>query len=210
MMIKSIVKGRAKWFLPFYLFTFLLLFSCNEDNTEEDEYANWEQRNNEMTDIWATMAVNGELQKIKSYAKDPSVSGKSSDYIYVEILEQGNGTESPLFTDSVRLAYRGRQIPTKSYPEGYVFDQSYQGDFSWRTSGMTDFACNGVIEGFSTALMNMHIGDHWRVHIPYQLGYGTSTTSTMRGYSDLTFDIALQDIWHPGETRPNFKARAQE
>ena len=27
-----------------------------------------------------------------------------------------------------------------------------------------------MVKGFSTALMRMHRGDHWRIYIPYQLG----------------------------------------
>ena len=171
-----------------------------------NEYANWEQRNNEMIEQWA---ANSSLRKIKSYAKDPNVTGKNYDYIYVEVLEQGNGTESPLFTDTARVAYRGRTISTPSYPEGIVFDESYLGDFSWRTAGMRDFCCASVVEGFTTAVINMHIGDRWRVYIPYQLGYGTSSSSLMEAYSNLIFDIALQDFWHVNDSRPEFKARQE-
>ena len=35
------------------------------------------------------------------------------------------------------------------------------------------FRVNELITGFQTALCAMHKGDHWRVHIPYQEGYGT-------------------------------------
>ena len=208
MIIKSLVKGRAKWFLPFYLFTFLLLFSCSEESTEEDEYANWEERNDAMTNQWAS---NSSLRKIKCYTKDQTTTGANSDYVYVEVLEEGSGTESPLFTDSVWMAFRGRLIPTTSYPDGLVFDQTYTNDFSWRTADMTKGSAGSFIEGFTTALMNMHRGDHWRVHVPYQLGYGTSTSSSsvIPAYSDLTFDIALLDFWHPGESRPEFKARQE-
>ena len=193
--------------LSVILFPFVgMVSSCSSDDSEEDEYANWEQRNEEIINQWA---ANSSLRKIKSYTKDPSTTGKNSDYIYVEVLEEGRGTESPLFTDTVRVAYRGRLIPTTSYPEGYVFDQSYKDDFNWQTAGMQDFSCSIVVDGFSTALMNMHIGDRWRVHIPYQLGYGTSSSNAIKGYSNLVFDIALQDFWHVGDSRPTFKARQE-
>ena len=131
----------------------------------------------------------------------------NSDYIYVEELEKGSGTESPLFTDTVRVAYRGHLIPTATYPEGYVFDQTYVDDFVWGTAGQTDFVTSSVVDGFATALMNMHVGDRWRVRIPYMLGYGTSSTTTITGYSNLVFEIAMYDFWHPGETRPSAKSR---
>ena len=88
-----------------------------------------------------------------------------------------------------------------------MFDQTYLGDFDWKTANMTDVVASGLVEGFSTAVMNMHAGDRWRVYIPYQLGYGTTTSNGMRAYSNLTFDIALKTFWHPGEQMGMFKSR---
>ena len=183
-----------------------MVSSCSEDSVEEDEYANWQERNESTINAWA---ANNAYTKILTYTKTEGVTPTllNSDYIYVEKLESGSGTECPIFTDTVRVAYRGRFIPTQSYPEGYVFDQSFLNSFSWQTSGVADFVCGGVVDGFATALMNMHVGDYWRVHIPYQLGYGTSSTNSITGYSDLVFDIALYDFWHPGEHRSSFKSR---
>lgn len=196
-----------------YILLALILFplmgmvsACSSDDSEEDEFANWQQRNNAVVNQWSN---NSALRKIKSYTKDQTTGGTSNDYIYVEVLEEGAGTESPLFTDSVWVAYRGRLIPTISSPEGYVFDQSYTGDFSWRTADMAQFCVGSLVSGFTTALMQMHRGDRWRVHIPYHLGYGSSSKTSIPGYSNLIFDIALLDFWHPGETRPEFKARQE-
>ena len=205
--IWSMVKGTVKGFLPFYLFTFLLLLSCSSDNSEdEDEFANWEQRNDAAVSQWA---ANSSLRKIKCFTKDQTTGGTNNDYIYVEVLEEGAGTESPLFSDSVWVAYRGRLIPTASSPKGLIFDESYSGDFSWRTADMAKFCTGALVSGFTTALMQMHPGDRWLVHIPYHLGYGSSSKTSIPGYSNLIFDIALLDFWHPGETRPEFKARQE-
>lgn len=195
-----------------YILPVLMLFmmggavtSCSEDSAEEDEYANWQQRNDEALAKWAASSA---LRKIKTYSKDAGKAGTSADYIYIEVLETGSGTESPLYTDTVRVAYRGRFIPTASQPDGYVFDQSYIGDFSWKTASTVD----GVnwVDGFATALMNMHVGDHWRVYMPYALCYGVNdytppSGKTIPGYSCLVFEIAMYDFWHPGTTRPDFK-----
>ena len=198
-----------KWlgYVGVILFTLhcsLFTVSCSEDDSSEDEFANWEERNSAMTDQWA---ANSSLRKIRVFTQDDTSAGKNSDYIYVQVLEAGEGIESPLYTDTVRMAYRGRLIPTKNYANGYVFDETYLGDFSWHTAGMATMASNTLVTGFATALMNMHKGDHWLVYIPYQLGYNTSSQGSVTAYSNLVFDIALLDYWHPGDPHPSFRAR---
>ena len=195
--------------LALILFPFAgMVSSCSEDSEEEGEYDDWQNRNDVTTSKWAASS----MKKIICYSKNSAMSGNVGDYIYVEVLESGTGTETPLFTDTCRLAYRGHLIPSKSYPEGYVFDQSYLGDFNWNTIDVArdengrDKVCQDFVPGFTTALMNMHIGDRWRVYIPYQLGFGSLAKPTC-SYSNLIFDVALVDFWHPGEHRPVFKSR---
>lgn len=210
MNIKVIIQKGVIGVSLVHLFTLsLLLSSCSEENTEEGEYDNWQVKNEAMTDQWATQANNGTYSKILTYSKDAAAQDlKSSDYIYVETLTTGSGAESPIYTDTVRVAYRGRLLPSKTYSEGYVFDQTYLNEFDWQTASVHDMVVSGLVDGFSTALMNMHKGDHWRVRIPYQLGYGTSGQgTTIPAYSNLVFDIVLQDFWHPGEVKGKFKTR---
>ena len=180
-----------------------MVSSCSEDDSVTDEYANWQERNDAVTDQWAASS----MRKIRVYTQDDTSVGQNSDYIYVEVLEVGDGTDSPIFTDTARVAYRGRMIPTTNNAEGYVFDQTYLGDFSWHTAGMMTSSVDALVRGFTTALMNMHTGDRWRVYIPYQIGYNASSQGSLQAYSNLIFDIALLDYWHPGETRPAFRAR---
>ncbi|MBO4718561.1 MAG: FKBP-type peptidyl-prolyl cis-trans isomerase [Prevotella sp.] len=204
--IKILVKGWVK-VLPFYLFTLLPLFvSCSDDSEEVSEFDNWVEQNDAVISQWAS---SNSYQKFKSYTKDQAVAGNSSDYIYVRVLESGVGTESPLFNDTVRVAYRLRYIPTKSYPDGYMVGETYMGDFNWKTISVANLALTGsLIDGFNTAVMNMHIGDRWIINIPYSLGYGDpSTRDDILDGSNLIYDLALVDFWHPGETRPSFKSR---
>ena len=182
-----------------------MVSSCSEDDSVTDEFANWQERNEAKTDQWAASG----LKKIRVFTQDNTTTGNNDDFIYVEVLESGEGTESPLYTDTIRAAYRGRLIPTTNYANGLVFDETYLGDFSWHTAGMSTMAVNTLVEGFSTALMNMHKGDYWRVYIPYLLGYGTTSTNSIPGYSNLVFDIALLDFWHPGDPHPAFRARTR-
>ena len=205
---------RAVFILLFF-HSFIFLTSCSEDSEEESEFDNWQTKNDAAIVKWA---ANTSYRKIKTYTKNESTTAKSTndDYIYVEVLESGSGTESPLFTDTVRVAYRGRYIPTASYPQGLVFDQSYLSEeFEWELANAVKSSAGAFIPGFTTAVMNMHVGDYWRVHIPYMLGYGisnysSSSGSSIPGYSALVFDIAMYDFWHPGEHRPAFKSRGGE
>ena len=208
-----------------YIWLALILFplvgmvsSCSEDETEEGEFDNWKQKNET---YFNQVVSNPSYKKILTYTKDATNSSVTdADYIYVDVLESGSGTETALFTDSVFYTYRGRLIPSESYADGYVFDQTFLGDFDWSTAGMQK-ACvswntyktsSGTrtdlfTEGFCTALQHMKKGDHWLVYIPYQLAYGETASSSIPAYSTLIFEIAVADVWHPGETRPVFKSR---
>ena len=171
-----------------------IVSSCSEDTKEEGEFDNWQQKNETALDQWA---ANSSYKKILTFSKDESttISYKNTDFIYVEVLETGPGTETPLYTDTCRVAYRGHYIPTASYP-----------------AGTSKFLVGALVDGFATALMHMHVGDRWRVRIPYMLGYGksdykVSSSSTIPGYTNLVFEIAMYDMWHPGEYRSNYKSR---
>ena len=78
-----------------------MVSSCSEDDSTTDEFANWQERNTATTEQWA---ANSSLKKIRVYTQDEATAGRISDYIYVQVLETGDGTESPLYTDTVRVA----------------------------------------------------------------------------------------------------------
>lgn len=183
-----------------------LFTSCSESEDETtDEYANWQPRNDSFI-----ASVAGKYQRLKAYTKDQAAEGALTDYIYYEVLETGEGTDSPLFTDSVRVSYRGRLIPSASYPEGYVFDECYTGDFSWKTTAVRDGVVSGYVTGFTTALQHMHRGDRWRIYVPYQLGYNKTEKTGIPIYSTLIFDLALVDFSRPGQRMSVWSARKIE
>jgi FKBP-type peptidyl-prolyl cis-trans isomerase FklB len=200
---KERLKVSVKWFLPLFLFTFLPLLSCSESEDEvTNEYANWQTRNE------AYIAdIAKKCQRVKVFTKDQQAEGPVSDYVYYEVLEQGEGGESPYYSDTVRISYRGRLIPTTSYPEGFVFDQTYTGQFSWQTTGVSTSLTTGFVDGITTILQHMHRGDRWRVYIPYQLGYNTTKKDNIPAYSTLIYDLALIDFTHPGYSLPRWSSR---
>ena len=174
--------------LPFCLFILLPLTSCSESDDTVEEYADWQNRNEQYFE-----SIYAKYTPVVKWSV--TSSEVHTDHILVEVLEEGAGTDSPLYTDSVSVHYRGRLLPSPSYAEGYVFDQSYQGTFDADINVPSRFLVSGLVDGFSTALMHMHKGDYWRIYIPYQLGYGSSSSSSVPAYSTLIFDVRLEDFW---------------
>lgn len=182
------------------------LLSCSETDDTEEEFVDWQNTNETyFNNIYAQAiaSTTDELDTIRKYTLTNAATTTKDDYIVVEKLESGTSTSgSPMFTDSVKISYRGRLLPSTSYAEGYVFDQTYKGDFNWQSSGTASEYISNFIIGFSTALQHMVIGDRWRVYIPYKLAYGESGSSSsgvqvIPGYSTLIFDIALYAFYRP-------------
>lgn len=230
----SVVKTLAALLM---LAAAMVIVSCSENDDTVNEWENWQEKNDTYwTNIYQqaqqkiaagdttwkiipcwTMTGQNATDSTRTPTLDPT------DYIVVHVENKGEGTTSPLYTDSVRIHYLGRMIPSPTFSSGYVFDASYDYNEPYNLLTMRPYTAspNAFIEGFTTALLNMHKGDRWQVYIPYALAYGSSTptsssissngvtysssTSTTYGlqpYSDLIFDITLVDFYKPGEKVP--------
>ncbi|MBQ2436329.1 MAG: FKBP-type peptidyl-prolyl cis-trans isomerase [Bacteroidaceae bacterium] len=197
---------------PLFCVAGSLLFTSCEETAEVDEYANWKERNIAFIDSIAAMAeadADGEWMRILSFKlNNTDVNGNpadfdNEDYIYCQIIEKGMGAVSPKFTDTVQVNYRGRLIPTLSFPEGKVFDQSYKGAINPATAVPAKFSVGGVIVGWSTALQHMVKGDIWRVYIPADLAYGSSKQTDIPANSALIFDMNLVGFYPIGTPVPD-------
>lgn len=200
-------------FLFFYFF--ILLFfstSCSEDDGDTDEFENWQQRNEAFfASLADSMMLNpSQWVKYKNYSLDEQTLGKTTDYIYAKVITRGEGTESPMYTDSVRVSYQGRLIPSVSYPEGFVFDGTvYKNEpYDDRTNATVKLLISQTADGFATALLHMHRGDYWRVFIPSDLAYGDNGNgNTIPGHSVIIFDLTLHDFASAGEPMAVWSAR---
>ena len=193
--------------LPLWAFGVLLFVcSCSEKDNDLEEYPNWKENNES---YWQEL-YNATQQKIEAgdnswrmYPKYSLVSTeglKPTDYIIVHVIEEGEGSStSPIYTDTVRVHYRGQLLPSTSYSAGYQFDSSYTGDLNYNTAIPSKFAVSAVIPGWTTALQKMHVDDQWDIYIPYQLGYGSNKQNSIPAYSTLIFDVALVEFWHANE-----------
>lgn len=190
-----------------YLFIGLALLgfaSCTEADEEEEEWADWQNRNEAyFEEQYQKHDIETETcfilpswgQPTEFYAATGGVA--HTGCILVDVIKKGSALEttSPLFTDSVSVNYSGRLMPTTHYPLGYEFDRSYLSKYDPDVDVPASLAVNGVVEGFSTAVQHMRRGDKWRVIVPYQLGYGTSARTSIPAYSTLVFEIELIDFW---------------
>ena len=195
----------AKRALLFFSIISVAFSSCAEsdgDDALNAEFANWQARNEA---FFATLEDSlrsnpDRWRKIKTFTKDENTEGLPTDYIYMKVLSAGDPyADLPLYTDSVRISYRGRLIPSPTYPEGYVFDQTYVGTYNVRTAGVVDGTVSEYTVGFATALQHMLRDEYCRVYIPYTLGYGESDKGAIPAFSTLIFDLTLVDYASDGK-----------
>ena len=187
----------------------LALVSCKEEDNTQEEYPNWQATNNTyfnslVADARAKISAgDAAWLLLPSYSLPTEKLGETavelaySDYVVVEKIASAPDYEtlSPFTSDTVEVHYVGKLLPSTSYKAGYVFDKSYPGDvFDPVTAKPYKVAVNKLVNGFATAVVNMHRGDRWKVYIPYQLGYGSSLSS-VPAYSTLIFDVRLEDFW---------------
>ena len=182
------------------------LASCSETSGTPEEFPDWKNTNEAYIDKAYAEAKaladggDGAWKVLPSWSLEADKATHSYDHVLVNVLNAGTGSGCPLYTDSVKVHYRGHLLPTASYSAGYVFDQSWTGDYQPATMVPVKFRVGDLVNGFTTALMQMHIGDRWMVTLPYQLGYGTTSSSSIPAYSTLFFDVTLVAYYRANST----------
>ncbi len=115
-------------------------------------------------------------------AKQESVNSLRGG-VYYKVIKSGEGQGTVNPRSIVTCHYKGSLI------DGRVFDNSYDRHCP------EAFRVNQLISGFQIALVNMHIGDHWLVYIPSEMGYGERGAGRdIPGNSTLLFEIELLNI----------------
>lgn len=215
MNIKSIAKTLLA-LLPFAGVTLGVTSCVTETDDEWDPYYNWPIRNlawygqvadSARTAIAQAKALYGDAaweehcdwRMLRSLQRSESVGGPVTDSVCVHIRQRGEGTVSPLYTDSVQLCYRGWIMPTQyegpngSFVSGYkVFSETYTGDYDPLVAKPIQMVVSQTVEGFSTALQYMVKGDVWDVYIPANQAYGEKASDAIPAYSTLLFRIHLK------------------
>lgn len=166
----------------------IMFYACDKAETTEDIW----RLDNEAQ--FAKISVNPEYTKLNSY------SGKG--YIMYKVIEEGNGTRSPFFTEQAKVKYTGWYKRNWTMPDTYTDDR---GDYTINkivfdttlknnVNVARTFKVNGVVDGFSTALQHMKEGDKWEIWMPYKLAYGDIGSGDIPGYTTLVFEIELVSI----------------
>lgn len=201
--------------------------SCSEDDNTYDAYANWPARNAE---YFAQKAAEAQLaiaqakaqygddwqehcdwRMFRSTSKTPGMLSSLTDSICVHIQARGEGEVSPIWSDTVRVNYRGYLIPTQNVVNGElvdeqkVFSQSYLGELNPQIAVPAVMSVSEAVAGFATALQHMHKNDIWTVYIPSDLAYAGSTSGAVLPYSTLTFNIHLVEMYKAGTVVPDWK-----
>lgn len=173
----------------------LATFTACDETSESGEYDNWQQRNMLYIDSIAAEAranADGDWKVFLADGLEADGEAWSNEYyVYCKVLQQGDGTVNPHYNDSVLVNYRGRLIPTRTYKQGYVFAESYDGDFDAAVDVPVKLSLSGCVRGWKTAMQHMVQGDTWRIYVPANLGYSTTEMSGIPSYSTLVFDINL-------------------
>ena len=177
---------RTKLLLLFTLAA-LIFASCSKDD-ETDTI--WEDNNKAAFEKTAALP---EYKTIQSESKNGSIAYK--------VIKSGEG-KTPLFTDRVKILYTG-WFKLVDWNKGDIFTNENGVKVTNKfifdsTANRNDvpsiFRVSGVVDGFSTALQYMKVGDKWEVWMPYRLGYGERSQGNIPGFTTLVFEIELLEI----------------
>lgn len=113
-----------------------------------------------------------------------------------KVLEKGTGPK-PDSNDVVKVHYHGTLV------DGEVFDSSVD------RGTPAQFPVNGVIKGWTEALLKMNVGSKWKIFVPSELAYGSQGAGqgAIQPNEVLIFEVELLEIVDPADQqnpqRPN-------
>lgn len=176
---------------PFYIILAIIglcvIPACtgDDDSTFDETYKDWREKNSDwLNEQQARTNPDG-----TAYFKSIIPAWDPSAYVLIHYFNDRAETEgnlSPMYTSTVDTRYN------LYYYEGTAIDSS--ANISAYGPGIFRTQLNAVIPGWVIAMEDMRVGDTAEVLIPYQQGYGVTTSSGILPYSTLKFNIRLVDI----------------
>lgn len=166
------------------------LASCGDDDNNSinlSDYQKWREQN----DQWVA-----DLQKKTNpdgtpyYATVVPVWNPGAFVLMHYFNDRSETADNlvPLYTSVVDVIYEGYNMDDE------IFDSSKSINRYGRL-GVQRFSCNGTIQGWAIAMENMHVGDSCEVIVPYQVGYGTTMSGSIKPYTSMRFNLRLVDIY---------------
>ncbi len=159
-------------FLPLFFLT-----SCEDFDTWREYNESWIEAKE------ATLGEDSELEVIETVVLPSGVLIEKYHNGYGAIPKPSEDPTTGL-SSYVCVTYSGWLI------DGTLFDSGEE----------STLALSAVIDGWQYALSTMKQGSHWRIYIPYDVGYGEDGYQpdygnfTIPPYSTLIFDIDLVDV----------------
>lgn len=183
-------------FLPLAIvFSISILFtSClnNDDDNKVDE--GWKAYQTSLFQKVTTDVTN--YDTLVSQSANGFIMWQNSSVITNSDLLQKTSVQGyPVFTDSVVVRYEGWYYDMSNKIQ--IFDSTENPSLSNASNPNKverQFAVSSVVDGFSTALQKMTVGQEKLIVIPQQLGYKSSATSYIPAYTTLYFRIKLINI----------------
>ncbi len=127
-------------------------------------------------------AVKPDMEQVEPKEPKAAAEVQTSSGLKYQVLAEGSGG-SPQLSSQVTVHYRG------TLENGKEFDNSY------RRKEPATFPVNGVIPGWTEALLLMKVGDKWKLTIPPELGYGSSGAGgVIPPNATLIFEVELLEI----------------
>jgi FKBP-type peptidyl-prolyl cis-trans isomerase FklB len=188
------------------------LTACSETDNDDGEYANWAERNTAYYNSIYSQATSaqgsGEWVVMKQWTLADELATKPEHFVVARVLNHGEGSGCPLYTDSIYVHYRLRFMPTTQHPQGLVVQETWSGDYTPETMQPVRLAVNGIT-GWETAIQHMHIGDRWLLYIPCQQAYGLKNgqDNGIPDGSTLIYDVTLAGYYRSNASYPDWKSK---
>ncbi|MDE6692663.1 MAG: FKBP-type peptidyl-prolyl cis-trans isomerase [Muribaculaceae bacterium] len=164
--------------------------ACNKDDDDSvsnlySRYEEWREEN----DMWLEQQLVRTNPDGTPYFEKVVPSWNPAAYVLIHYFNDRSetaGNISPLSTSTIDTRYY------LTYYNGTPIDSSYL----QTKNGAGIFRCklNEVIEGWTMAFETMHVGDTAELVIPYQSGYGVSTSSGILPYSNMKYNVRLVGV----------------
>lgn len=182
-------------FLPFAaILTALLCWACQDDEHDTwKEYTDWREANN----AWLEEMQHRTNPDGSPYYEVIIPEWNPSTFVLMHWFNdraETAGNLSPLITSTIDTRYHLHLY------DGTPVDSSTNLT-AYGKPGIFQAQLNQNIVGWSIALPQMHCGDTAEIIIPYGVAYGAQNRDLIKPYSNLRFNIRLENIAHY-ETAP--------